>query len=98
MRVHDEARANAAETIFNMSCSEIPETIDQMANHAGLLECLAVTLRSGDHTGLEIKMYCMAELIGYPMCFAFGIDQGIHLDIYRLHLPRHSIHSQRIVS
>ena len=73
MRVHDEARANAAETIFNMSCSEIPETIDQMANHAGLLECLAVTLRSGDHTGLEVKMYCsatlrrMAELIRYPM-------------------------------
>lgn len=72
VRVHDEARANAAETLFNMSCSEIPETIDRMANHAGLLECLAVTLR-GDHTGLEVKMYCsatlrrMAELIRYPM-------------------------------
>jgi hypothetical protein len=73
MRVHDEARANAAETIFNMSCSEIAETTDRMANHAGLLECLAVTLRSGEHTGLEVKMYCsatlrrMAELIKYPM-------------------------------
>ena len=43
-----------------------------MANHAGLLECLAVVLR-GEHTGLEVKMYCsatlrrMAELIRYPM-------------------------------
>ena len=73
VRLHDEARANAAETIFNMSCSEVSETTDRMANHAGLLECLAVTLRSGDHTGLEVKMYCsatlrrMAELIRYPM-------------------------------
>lgn len=71
-RTHDEARANAAETIFNMSCSEISETTDRMANHAGLLECLAVTLR-GEHTGLEVKMYCsatlrrMAELIRHPM-------------------------------
>jgi len=55
-----------------MSCSEISETTDRMANHAGLLECLAVTLR-GEHTGLEVKMYCsatlrrMAELIRHPM-------------------------------
>jgi len=72
LRTHDEARANAAETIFNMSCSEISETTDRMANHAGLLECLAITLR-GEHTGLEVKMYCsatlrrMAELIRHPM-------------------------------
>lgn len=72
VRLHDDARANAAETIFNMSCSEIGETTDRMANHAGLLECLAVTLR-GEHTGLEVKMYCsatlrrMAELISHPM-------------------------------
>ena len=72
----DEARANAAETLFNMACSSIPETTDRMANHAGLLECLAVTLRS-EHTGLETKMYCsatlrrMAEIIHYPM-----ISQG----------------------
>ncbi|KAL7552948.1 hypothetical protein ACHAWF_017317 [Thalassiosira exigua] len=72
LRTHDEARANAAETLFNMSCSEISETTDRMANHAGLLECLAVTLR-GEHTGLEVKMYCsatlrrMAELIRHPM-------------------------------
>jgi len=71
-RTHDEARSNAAETLFNMSCSEISETTDRMANHAGLLECLAVTLR-GEHTGLEVKMYCsatlrrMAELIRHPM-------------------------------
>lgn len=76
VRLHDDARANAAETIFNMSCSEIGETTDRMANHAGLLECLAVTLR-GEHTGLEVKMYCsatlrrMAELISHPM-----ISQG----------------------
>ena len=57
LRGHDEARANAAETLFNMACSEISETTDRMANHAGLLECLAVTLR-GEHTGLEVKMYC----------------------------------------
>jgi hypothetical protein len=72
----DEARANAAETLFNMACSSMPETTDRMANHAGLLECLAVTLRS-EHTGLETKMYCsatlrrMAEIIHYPM-----ISQG----------------------
>lgn len=72
VRIHDEARSNAAETIFNMSCSEISETTDRMANHAGLLECLAVTLR-GEHTGLEVKMFCsatlrrMAELIRHPM-------------------------------
>ena len=72
LRSHDEARANAAETLFNMSCSEISETTDRMANHAGLLECLAITLR-GEHTGLEVKMYCsatlrrMAELIRHPM-------------------------------
>jgi len=71
-RTHDEARSNAAETIFNMSCSEICETTDRMANHAGLLECLAITLR-GEHTGLEVKMYCsatlrrMAEIIRHPM-------------------------------
>ncbi len=57
LRGHDEARANAAETLFNMACSEISETTDRMANHAGLLECLAVTLR-GEYTGLEVKMYC----------------------------------------
>lgn len=72
LRNHDEARANAAETLFNMSCSEISETTDRMANHAGLLECLAVTLR-GENTGLEVKMYCsatlrrMAEIIKAPM-------------------------------
>ena len=55
-----------------MSCSDIDETTDRMANHAGLLECLAVTLR-GEHTGLEVKMYCaatlrrMAELLRQPM-------------------------------
>jgi len=72
VRLHDEARANAAETLFNMACSDISETTDRMANHAGLLECLAVVLR-GEHTGLEVKMYCsatlrrMAELIRHPM-------------------------------
>ena len=72
VRLHDEARANAAETLFNMACSDISETTDRMANHAGLLECLAVALR-GEHTGLEVKMYCsatlrrMAELIRHPM-------------------------------
>jgi hypothetical protein len=72
VRLHDEARANAAKTLFNMACSDISETTDRMANHAGLLECLAVVLR-GEHTGLEVKMYCsatlrrMAELIRYPM-------------------------------
>ena len=72
VRLHDEARANAAETLFNMACSDISETTDRMANHAGLLECLAMVLR-GEHTGLEVKMYCsatlrrMAELIRHPM-------------------------------
>ena len=68
----DEARANAAETLFNMACSSLSETTDRMANHAGLLEHLAVTLH-GEYTGLETKMYCsailrrMAEIIRYPM-------------------------------
>lgn len=68
----DEARANASETLFNMACSTISETTDRMANHAGLLECLAVTLH-GEYTKLETKMYCsatlrrMAEIIHYPM-------------------------------
>jgi len=72
VRLHDEARANAAETLFNMACSDISETTDRMANHAGLLECLAMVLRA-EHTGLEVKMYCsatlrrMAELIRHPM-------------------------------
>ena len=71
-RGDDEARANAAETLFNMACSSISETTDRMANHAGLLECLAVALY-GEYTGLETKMYCsatlrrMAEIIHYPM-------------------------------
>ena len=34
LRGHDEARANAAETLFNMACSDILETTDRMANHA----------------------------------------------------------------
>lgn len=72
VRIHDEARVKAAKTLFNLSCSEMSETTDRMANHAGLLECLAVTLR-GEHTGLEVKMYCsatlrrMAEIIRHPM-------------------------------
>ena len=71
-RGDDEARANAAETLFNMSCSSIIETTDRMAKHAGLLESLALTLR-GEHTGLETKMYCsatlrrMSEIIRHPM-------------------------------
>ncbi len=75
----DEARANAAETIFNMACTSLSETTDRMANHAGLLEHLALTLQ-GEYTGLETKMYCsatlrrFAEIIQFPM-----IAQGVLL-------------------
>mmetsp|Transcript_3583 Transcript_3583/g.9583 ORF Transcript_3583/g.9583 Transcript_3583/m.9583 type:complete len:644 (+) Transcript_3583:1833-3764(+) len=58
---NDEARTNAAETLFNMSCSETEETTDRMANHCGLLEALATTLRS-HHAHLDVKMYCAATL------------------------------------
>jgi hypothetical protein len=93
VRLHDEARANAAETIFNMSCSEIAETTDRMANHAGLLECLAVTLRSGDQTSLEdvllrhIETHGRADTVSYDCAgrLAFGIGQGFYLDVDRLH-------------
>ena len=80
LRNHDEARANAAETLFNMSCSEISETTDRMANHAGLLECLAVTLR-GENTGLEVKMYCSAT-VSRELSLLFLV----HLDVHKLTL------------
>mmetsp|Transcript_17132 Transcript_17132/g.25437 ORF Transcript_17132/g.25437 Transcript_17132/m.25437 type:complete len:650 (-) Transcript_17132:701-2650(-) len=70
-RTRDEARINAAETLFNMSCSEVRETTDRMADHTGLLESLAMTLRSNG-AALEVKMYCaatlrrMAEIIHAP--------------------------------
>ena len=57
----DEARANAAETLFNMSCSEMSETTDRMADHYGLLENLALTLRSPT-ASIDVKMYCAATL------------------------------------
>mmetsp|Transcript_8174 Transcript_8174/g.22757 ORF Transcript_8174/g.22757 Transcript_8174/m.22757 type:complete len:917 (+) Transcript_8174:190-2940(+) len=57
----DEARANAAETLFNMSCSEMSETTDRMADHYGLLENLALTLRS-PIASIDVKMYCAATL------------------------------------
>ena len=57
----DEARANAAETLFNMSCSEMAETTDRMADHYGLLENLALTLRS-PVASIDVKMYCAATL------------------------------------
>ena len=58
---NDEARTNAAETLFNMSCSEVKETTDRMADHCGLLEALAVTLRSPS-ADVDVKMYCAATL------------------------------------
>lgn len=58
---NDEARTNAAETLFNMSCSEAEETTDRMANHCGLLEALATTLKS-HLAALDVKMYCAATL------------------------------------
>lgn len=57
----DEARANAAETLFNMSCCEMSETTDRMADHYGLLENLALTLRSPT-ASIDVKMYCAATL------------------------------------
>ena len=57
----DEARANAAETLFNMSCSEMAETTDRMADHYGLLENLALTLRC-PVASIDVKMYCAATL------------------------------------
>ena len=69
----EEARTSAAETLFNMSCSEIIETTDKMVNHYGLLESLASTLVSRNDfdysenadlppTNLDVKLYCAATL------------------------------------
>lgn len=69
--IRNDVRTNAAEALFNISCSSIEETTDRMANHAGLLESLAMILRST--TGKkEVKLYCaatlrrMAEIIHAP--------------------------------
>lgn len=69
--IHNDVRTNAAEALFNMACSSIEETTDRMASHAGLLETLAVTLRSPMGCK-EVKLYCaatlrrMAEIIHAP--------------------------------
>jgi len=57
----DDTRTNAAEALFNMSCSAIEETTDRMANHSGLLESIAFTLRSTT-ANLDVKMYAAATL------------------------------------
>mmetsp|Transcript_29512 Transcript_29512/g.41305 ORF Transcript_29512/g.41305 Transcript_29512/m.41305 type:complete len:680 (-) Transcript_29512:384-2423(-) len=68
----DDSRANAAETLFNMACSDAPETTHIMASHPGLLESLALVLKSQTAT-IDVKMYCaatlrrMAEIIRHPM-------------------------------
>ena len=69
--INNDVRTNVAEALFNMSCSSIEETTDRMANHAGLLETLAIELRSPMGCK-EVKLYCaatlrrMAEIIHAP--------------------------------
>lgn len=69
---HDsEVKTNAAEALFNMSCSSIIETTDRIANHPSLLETLALALRSPTDSR-DVKIYCaatlrrMAEIIHAP--------------------------------
>jgi hypothetical protein len=73
VQIHEEeAQTSAAETLFNMSCSEIIETTDRMASHYGLLESLANTLLITPNENpsvvgvpppnLDVKTYCAATL------------------------------------
>lgn len=67
----NDIKVNAAEALFNISCSSIEETTDKMASHAGLLETLAVVLRNPVGSK-DVKLYCaatlrrMAEIVHYP--------------------------------
>ncbi len=54
-------RTNAAEALFNISCSSIEETTDRMVNHDGLLQALASTLKT-TNGNKEVKLYCAATL------------------------------------
>jgi hypothetical protein len=76
--MQNDVRTNAAEALFNISCSSIEETTDRMANHDGLLEALAITLRS-PNGNKEVKLYCaatlrrMAEIIHAPKRGQLGL-------------------------
>ncbi len=59
--IENDVKTNAAEALFNISCSSIEETTDRMANHDGLLESLAMTLRNSAGSK-EVKYYCAATL------------------------------------
>jgi hypothetical protein len=58
---NDEVSTNAAEALFNISCSSIEETTNRLAEHPGLLETLAMTMRS-PVASREVKLYCAATL------------------------------------
>jgi len=58
---NDHARANAAETLFNMSCSTHVETTNGLANHPGLLDSLASVVKEGT-SFIDVLMYCTATL------------------------------------
>lgn len=59
---NDHARANASETLFNMSCSNNNTTLELMANHPGLLDTLSTILKDGT-SFIDISMYCAAVLL-----------------------------------
>ena len=69
--INNDVKTNAAEALFNISCSSIEETTDRMAGHSGLLETMAMTLRSPVGSK-DVKLYCaatlrrMAEIIHAP--------------------------------
>jgi len=66
-------KMNAAEALFNISCSSIPETTDRVAGHPNLLMTLASALKttttslsssspSNNTTPRDVKIYCAATL------------------------------------
>lgn len=58
---NDHARANSAETLFNMSCSTHAETTNALSNHPGLLDSLATVVKEGS-SFIDVLMYCTATL------------------------------------
>merc|ERR1712008_192573 len=58
---NDNAKASAAETLFNMSCGENEETIKLMTEKPGLLDGLASVVKS-ETSGVDVSLYCAATL------------------------------------
>ncbi len=98
---NDDVSVNAAEALFNISCSSIEETTDRMAQHPRLLETLALTLRS-PVASREVKLYCAATLRRYVECillqFIISFTKLIFTSVYALltGLARLSMHQKGV--